>query len=68
MMGDGSLDQRDGNPILAVEMINEEYLHYLDNIFGCLSTGVKLKNDGGVMDHRATEQQLYSIRKNLIGC
>jgi hypothetical protein len=43
MMGDGSLDRNRKNPILTVEMINKEYLQYLDNLFGSLSTGVRLK-------------------------
>jgi hypothetical protein len=44
LMGDGSLDSRDGNPILTVEMVNKEYLEELDRIFGVLSTGVKHKS------------------------
>ena len=44
MMGDGSLNRQQGeNPRLVVGMITKEYLEELDEIFGCLSTGVRLK-------------------------
>jgi hypothetical protein len=45
MMGDGFLAFGGGkNPSLRTEMISPNYLEYLDDIFGCLSTGVKLED------------------------
>lgn len=44
MMGDGSLEKRSGNPSLEIGMITKQYLETLDNIFGVLSTGVRLKS------------------------
>jgi hypothetical protein len=43
LMGDGWLDRCGKNPRIAVKMISPNYLKYLDDIFGCLSTGVTLK-------------------------
>lgn len=40
MMGDGCLDRCNVEPRLMVNMITPEYLHYIDDIFGCLGTGV----------------------------
>lgn len=42
LMGDGCLNRSSTNPRLKVEMISPNYLKYLDDIFGCLSTGVSL--------------------------
>jgi hypothetical protein len=42
-MGDGYLCRTNKNPRLKVVMVSKNYLEYLDNIFGCLSTGVKFK-------------------------
>jgi hypothetical protein len=42
-MGDGYIDKEgDQNPRLRCTMITKEYLEYLDDVFGILSTGVKL--------------------------
>lgn len=41
-MGDGYLCRTNKNPRLKVQMISLNYLEYLDEIFGCLSTGVSL--------------------------
>jgi len=43
LMGDGSLNRSDKNPRVIVGMISPNYLEYLDETFGCLSTGVQLK-------------------------
>jgi len=43
LMGDGSLATSSVNPHIDIQMINEEYLEYLDDMFGCLSTGVRLE-------------------------
>lgn len=43
LMGDGSLARfHDKNSLVKVIMITPEYLNYLDDIFGCLSSGVSL--------------------------
>jgi len=42
LMGDGSLNRGSKNPLIQVKMISPNYLEYLDDIFGCLSTGVTL--------------------------
>lgn len=45
LMGDGTLCKRKSggaNPILRVKMISSNYLKYIDEIFGCLGTGVKI--------------------------
>lgn len=40
LMSDGCINRRKGrNPRLKVDSINEEYLSYLDSIFGAFSTG-----------------------------
>lgn len=45
LMGDGCLAKRDTkNSYLTINMTNKTYLEYLDSEFGCLSTGVSLKN------------------------
>ena len=45
LMGDAYLRYKDKakNPYLAVAMINEKFLKYLDNIFGPLTNGVSMK-------------------------
>lgn len=43
LMGDGSIDTCNKNPIIDIEMISPNYLEYLDEQFGCLTTGVSLK-------------------------
>ena len=43
LMGDGSINPSSKNCHLETEMISPNYLEYLDNIFGCLGTGVRLK-------------------------
>lgn len=42
-MGDGHVDRPNGgNPRLNIHMITEDYLKYIDEVFGPLSTGVRL--------------------------
>lgn len=41
LMGDGTISRTSKNPSLKVKMITKEYLEYLDEIFGNLSTGVR---------------------------
>lgn len=41
-MGDGCLGRHSENPFLIVSMISPNYLHYLNNLFGVLGTGVVL--------------------------
>jgi len=43
LMGDGWINKNGKNKRLMVEMISPNYLEYLDNVFGCLSTGVSLE-------------------------
>jgi hypothetical protein len=43
LMGDGHINKRKENSLLKTQMVNKKYLEYIDNIFGCLSTGVCLK-------------------------
>lgn len=42
LMGDGSLNRTAPTPYIQVNMTSENYLKYVDNIFGTLSTGVSL--------------------------
>lgn len=46
MMGDGSLNYGEKNPIIQVQCINEKYLEDLDKIFGCLGQGVSFVKSG----------------------
>jgi hypothetical protein len=41
LMGDGTVDTSGANPRLKVEMVNKDYLEYLDSILGRMSTGVR---------------------------
>jgi len=41
LMGDGTVDKSGANPRVKVEMVNKNYLEYLDNILGRMSTGVR---------------------------
>ena len=43
LMGDGWIDPNGKNFYLLTSMISPNYLEYLDNIFGCLGTGVRLE-------------------------
>jgi hypothetical protein len=43
LMGDGWVSRSSKNSKIMCEMISKNYLEYIDDIFGCLSTGVKLK-------------------------
>jgi hypothetical protein len=43
LMGDGYINNAGKNYRLEIKTISENYLKYLDNIFGCLGSGVKLK-------------------------
>ena len=43
LMGDGSLNNSSKNCNLQSSMISPNYLKYLDDVFGCLGTGVSLK-------------------------
>lgn len=42
LMGDATVQGRDESPHLTVSMVNKECLEWLDNLFGWLSTGVRL--------------------------
>lgn len=42
VMGDGSVSRQSKNAHIDVQMTNRKYLEYLDDLFGCLTTGVKL--------------------------
>lgn len=42
LMGDGSIYRSNKTPYLRVKMITKEYLEYLENIFGILTTGISL--------------------------
>lgn len=42
LMGDGCIDKTDKNPNLLCEMANQEYLEFLDSLFGVFSTSVRL--------------------------
>jgi hypothetical protein len=44
LMGDGSIRNRHKSYYLKTAMISPNYLKYLDKLFGCLGTGVKLKS------------------------
>jgi len=47
LMGDGCMRYvKDGNSYLQVKMISEEYLQYLDKIFGCLGSSLNLVSTG----------------------
>jgi len=43
LMGDGCINRGGKKPRLTSNMISPNYLKYIDDIFGCLSTGVSLK-------------------------
>jgi hypothetical protein len=47
LMGDGWVGRSSKNPKIMCEMISKNYLEYIDDVFGCLSTGVKLKLTAG---------------------
>jgi len=42
LMGDGCVENIEGNCRLTIHMISRNYLKHLDNIFDCLGTGVSL--------------------------
>jgi len=42
LMGDGSINNSGKNYRLETIMVSQNYLKYLDNVFGCLGTGVSL--------------------------
>lgn len=44
LMGDASVNFGTKNPLIQISVIEEEYLVYLDSIFGILSTGVSEEN------------------------
>jgi hypothetical protein len=43
LMGDGTVDLGEGhkNPRFSVQMVNNNYLEYIDSLFGNISTGVR---------------------------
>jgi len=43
LMGDGCIINSSKNCLLRISMISPNYLEYLDDIFGCLATGVSLE-------------------------
>jgi len=51
MMGDGSLDRHRKNPNLVVGMTSKKYLKYIDDVFGCLSRGIKLREENKNKNH-----------------
>jgi hypothetical protein len=64
LMGDGSLDRRGANSNMKIEMINKEYLEYVDEVLDNLSNGVyktqsaeesasRMRNSGFRPDARA---------------
>jgi hypothetical protein len=44
LMSDGSIERGSKNPTLSFGMTNEEYLNYLDSVFGVIGTGVKKRD------------------------
>lgn len=42
LMGDGYIDTRPDNPYIVLCMISENYLQYIDDVFGVLGKGVTL--------------------------
>jgi len=42
LMGDGNLRRNGKNPHIKIVMISPNYLEYLDEMFGCLGTGIRL--------------------------
>jgi hypothetical protein len=42
MMGDGCLNRGNKNPRVEISMISKNYLEHLDDMFGCLSNGVRI--------------------------
>lgn len=42
LMGDGCLQRQNKTSHITLRMISNNYLEWIDNIFGCLSTGVKM--------------------------
>jgi hypothetical protein len=45
LMGDGYISNNSKNCCLVTEMISQNYLQYLDDVFNCLGTGVSLKRN-----------------------
>jgi hypothetical protein len=43
IMGDGYIDTHNKNPLIKCGMISQNYLEYIDSVFGCLGTGVSLQ-------------------------
>lgn len=44
LMGDGFIDYSDKNPSFGIILCEEEYLKYIDEIFGILTTGVRMES------------------------
>jgi len=58
MMGDGCLNTQYANAYIQIETITKNYLEYLNNIFGELSTGVKKIYTAKEQAKRARESNL----------
>jgi len=69
LMGDGTINRQNGwNPCLTVNMTACEYLQYLDEVFGILSTGVRMHqtaeqsyNNGGKFGKNTTVENYSDV-------
>lgn len=64
LMGDGYLERNGHTARLKVEMTSPNYLEYLDDLFGVLGTGVKLKETG---EEKAKRNRESGHRPNACG-
>lgn len=46
-MGDGHVNRGHETPYVDINTISRQYLEYLDDKFGCLTTGVRLQKEAG---------------------
>jgi len=63
LMGDGSINRSHKTPFLEVNMTSKNYLKYLDDIFGILSTGVKYRISAKNMAKKDRERGFNSEAK-----
>jgi len=61
LMGDRYVDYTDKNPSFGIIVCNEEYLEYLDEIFGVFTTGVRVENTAQESVEKAHK---YNFRPN----
>ena len=61
IMGDGSIISESKNNRITMNMVSENYLKYVDSIFGCLGTGVSLKRTA---KESAKNSRKYNINNN----